>query len=78
MNYLPEYKGYYADVEIDFEDHILHGRIDGIRDLVTFESETVDGIIREFHNAVEAYLAFCARHGKVPDMPVQLPMTEYA
>ena len=78
MNYLPDYKGYSADIEIDFEDHILHGRIDGIRDLVTFESETVEGIVREFHSAVEAYLELCARHGKVPDMPMQLPVAAYA
>ena len=78
MNYLPEYKGYSADIEIDFEDHILHGRIDGIRDLVTFESETVDGIVREFHSAVDDYLEFCAEVGKQPNVPEALPMAEYA
>ena len=78
MNYLPEYKGYCADVEIDFEDHILHGRIDGIRDLVTFESETVDGIVREFHSAVDDYLEFCSEVGKQPNMPETLPVAEYA
>lgn len=72
MNNMPEYKGYYADIEIDFEDHILHGRIYGIRDLVTFESETVDGIVEEFHSAVDDYLEFCARLGDQPNEPVSL------
>lgn len=69
MNEKPEYKGYRADLEIDFEGHVLHGKIYGISDLVTFESETVDGIIREFHSAVDDYLDFCAEVGKVPNTP---------
>lgn len=43
---------------------VLDGRIDGIRDLVTFESETVSGIIQEFHSAVNEYLLFCEENGK--------------
>ena len=69
MNTIPEYKGYNADVVIDFEGHVLHGKIDGISDLVTFESETVDGIVQEFHSAVDDYLEFCAEHGKEPEVP---------
>ena len=57
MNIL-EYKGFTGSVEIDFPSHMLHGRIKNIRDLVTFESETVSGIIQEFHNAVDDYLEF--------------------
>ena len=66
MNDIPEYKGYHAVIEIDFEGHILHGKIDNICDLVTFESETVEGIIQEFRNAVDDYLEFCAEMGKAP------------
>lgn len=68
MNRLPEYKGYYADIVIDFEGHVLHGKIDGIGDLVTFESETVNGIVHEFHNAVDDYIDFCIEHGKEPEV----------
>ena len=67
MNDIKEYKGYHAKIDIDFEGHVLHGKIDNIRDLVTFESETVDGIIREFHSAVDDYLEFCNAVGKQPD-----------
>ena len=59
-----EYKGFTGSVEIDFPSHLLHGRIDGIRDLVTFESETVSGIIQEFRSAVDEYLFFCEEIGK--------------
>ena len=69
MNNVLEYKGYWTNIKIDFESHLLHGRIEGIRDLVNFESETVEGIIKEFHNAVDDYLDFCAEIGKSPDIP---------
>ena len=59
-----EYKGFTGSVEIDFPSHLLHGRIEGIRDLVTFESETVSGIMQEFHSAVDDYLLFCEDVGK--------------
>ncbi|MBR1436924.1 MAG: hypothetical protein IJ587_00240 [Synergistaceae bacterium] len=73
MNNIQEYKGYWTDIEIDFESHMLHGRLEGIRDLVNFESETIDGIIREFHSAVDDYLAFCEEIGKSPDIPNYMP-----
>lgn len=73
MNNIQEYKGYWTDIEIDFESHMLHGRLEGIRDLVNFESETIDGIIREFHSAVDDYLAFCEEIGKSPDIPNDMP-----
>ena len=74
-----EYKVYHADLEIDFEGHVLHGKIYGIGDLVTFESETVDGVIKEFHSAVDDYLDFCAEVGKAPDTPNDiLKVVEYA
>ena len=73
-----EYKGYWTNIEIDFESHVLHGRLEGIRDLVNFESETIDGIEREFHSAVDDYLEFCAELGDEPNVPMQLLMVEYA
>lgn len=65
-----EYKGYYANVEIDFEANEFYGEIEGIRDFVNFISdisEGVPGIIREFHSAVDDYLEFCQDVGKQPD-----------
>lgn len=73
-----EYKGYYTDIKIDFETKQFYGELEGIRDFVNFESETIDGIVREFHSAVDDYLAFCAELGDAPNVPVSLPMAEYA
>jgi predicted HicB family RNase H-like nuclease len=62
-----EYNGYVAKVEYSVEDNVLFGRVEGIRDLVTFESETAVGIEQAFHGAVDDYLAFCEQRGKQPD-----------
>ena len=79
MNNILEYKGYWTDIEIDFESHVLHGRLEGIRDLVNFESETIEGIIQEFHSAVDDYLEFCAELGEAPNEPEErVEVAEYA
>lgn len=63
------YKGYSARVEYDDEDGILFGQIAGIRDGVGFHAETVEGLRAAFHEAVEDYVATCARIGKEPQKP---------
>lgn len=66
-NDILEYKGYHARVEFDSVSKILHGKIEGINDLVTFESDSVSEIENEFHKAVDDYLAFCENIGQSPD-----------
>jgi len=63
------YQGCTAHVESDAEDQILHGRVEGIRDSVTFEGATVDGLIADFHAAVDHYLAVCRQRGEAPQQP---------
>lgn len=67
MKSILEYKGYHAKVEIDIENKILYGKIEGIRDLVNFESDSVDTLEQEFRDAVDDYLEFCQEMGKEPD-----------
>lgn len=62
-----EYKGYYTKIEYDTTADILYGKIEGIGDLVTFESDSVQGIKNEFHLAVDDYLEMCKELGKEPD-----------
>ena len=60
------YKGYLARVEYDDEDGIFTGRLAGIRDGVGFHADTVEGLRAAFHEAVEDYLATCAKLGREP------------
>ena len=62
-----EYKGYHSRIEFDSYSKVLHGKIEGINDLVTFESESVSEIESEFHKAVDDYLAFCEEIGQEPN-----------
>ncbi len=62
-----EYKGYHTKIEFDADTCILHGRIEGIADLVDFECEDVNEVEQEFRNAVDDYLIFCDEVGKDPE-----------
>ena len=64
-----EHKGYIGTVELSVEDGVLHGKLAFIRDLVTYESETADGLVRAFHEAVDDYLADCESEGREPNKP---------
>ncbi len=64
------YKGYTGKiVDFDEETGYLHGRVLGIRDVVTFEALTIKEAIEEFQRSVNDYLAFCAEQGKDPAKP---------
>ena len=67
MKNILEYKGYITKIEYSTEDKVLYGKIEGIKDLVNFESESVDKIEKEFHSAVDDYLQLCSDLGQEPD-----------
>ena len=67
MSDLTQYKGYRANVEIDFEANEFYGELINIHGFVNFISDIKDGIpgiIREFHSAVDDYIDFCNTVGK--------------
>lgn len=63
------YKGYQGSSECSVEDECLFGRILFVRDLVTYEGETVAELEVAFREAVDDYLSTCAKLGKAPDKP---------
>lgn len=67
MRQVLEYKGYYTKVEYSIEDKLLHGKIEGINDLVNFECISADQVEEKFHEAVDDYLLFCQDIGAEPD-----------
>jgi predicted HicB family RNase H-like nuclease len=67
-NYV-HYKDYVGSVEFSEADGVFHGKVVGIKSLISFEGDSVDAIIEDFHNAVDEYLAFCAETGKQPEKP---------
>jgi len=67
MSNIMEYKGYYTRIEFDADTKLLHGKIEDINDLVTFESKDSSCIESEFHAVVDDYLDFCKEVGKEPE-----------
>lgn len=58
------HKGYAGSVEFSEEDELLHGKLIGIRDAVTYEGKDVKSLTRSFRRAVDEYVAFCEAEGK--------------
>lgn len=67
MSNVIQYKGYFSNVKYSQEDQILFGKIEGIRDLVTFECENAGEVEQAFKDAVDDYLEFCEEEGKDPN-----------
>jgi predicted HicB family RNase H-like nuclease len=64
-----KYKGYVGRVEFDSEARILHGEVVGIRDVVTFQGQSVSEVERAFRESVDDYLDFCKQRGEKPEKP---------
>ena len=80
------YKGYSGTIEFDEDDLIFHGRVTGIRDIVTFEADSAAGYSLAIIVGVNSVIAlfYYARVAKtmimddVPDgdlSPVQVPVS---
>jgi predicted HicB family RNase H-like nuclease len=62
-----EYKGYIGTIEA--EDGVFHGRVAGLRDVITFEETSFAEVEQAFRDSIDDYLAFCAQRGEPPDRP---------
>lgn len=69
MNQTLEYKNYHGSVQYSADDKLLHGRVLGLRDMISYSGTDVRGLEKSFRAAIEEYLAFCAAEGKKPDVP---------
>jgi len=67
-NYL-HYKNYTGSVCFSERDAVFHGKVIGIKALISFEGESVRALTDDFHTAVDEYLKFCATKGKEPEKP---------
>jgi predicted HicB family RNase H-like nuclease len=53
------YKGYTGVFEYDDEAKIFHGDVYMQRDVVTFQSDTSEGMKKEFRESIDDYLKWC-------------------
>jgi predicted HicB family RNase H-like nuclease len=69
LNQTLEHKGYNGSVLYSAEDKMLHGRVLGIRDTISFGGTTVRSLEKNFKDAVDEYLRLCEETGKTPNTP---------
>ena len=63
------YKGYTGEVTIDGNADVLSGVVLDIRDVVTFEGDTVNEIKQAFRDSIDDYLNFCHELGRKANKP---------
>ena len=63
------YKGYTGIVEFDEEARIFHGEVVGLRDVITFQGQSVDELEKAMSESVDFYLAWCMERNKEPEKP---------
>jgi len=63
------YKGYHGSLEFSVEDDCLHGRLQDINGIITYEGNTVKEVKAAFKDSVDDYLAYCKETGKEPNKP---------
>lgn len=69
MNSL-DYKGYLGTFAFDEDAEVFHGRVVGLRDVVTFEGQSVEELKKALADSVEDYLQFCRERGEEPEKPL--------
>lgn len=53
---LGPYMGFYGSLKKDVESNVFYGRVVGIQDVVTYESDRVESIDQAFMDSVDEYL----------------------
>lgn len=61
------YKGYTARIDFDERDNIFVGRVLGIKDSISFHGKSVSELTKDFHAAINHYLADCEATGRNPE-----------
>ena len=63
------YKSYRASVSFDEDALLFHGEVLGIRDVITFQAQSAEELLKAFHESVDDYLSWCAEDGVEPEKP---------
>ena len=63
------YKGYEGIAEFDEEAHIFSGEVIGLKNVITFQGESVEELEQSFRDSVDDYLAWCEEDGVEPEKP---------
>ena len=65
------HKNYETEIEYDADAEIFHGRVRLVRDVVTFEGQSIEELKRELAASLEDYFAWCKARGEAPEAPAK-------
>ncbi|MDE0064981.1 MAG: type II toxin-antitoxin system HicB family antitoxin [Gammaproteobacteria bacterium] len=71
MSDMLEYRGFMGSVLYSGEDETFHGKLEFIRDLVTYEGDDAKSLKQAFREAVDDYLQLCEVEERAPDVPLK-------
>jgi predicted HicB family RNase H-like nuclease len=57
-----KYKGFIGSVHYASEDRIFYGKVEGIKDLISFEGSTVDELEKGFKYMVDEHIRDCEKN----------------
>jgi predicted HicB family RNase H-like nuclease len=61
------YRGYHAEIKYDPSADAFHGRVLGMRDVISFYGRTPEELRHEMQAAIEGYLDWCETDGAKPE-----------
>ncbi len=64
-----QYRDYVARIMLDERRGVLHGRVENLADVISFEGATVEELQKEFEESVNLYLKVCKKRGIEPKRP---------
>lgn len=67
MDNILHYKGYSGTVQYSFNDNMLFGKVLDVKNLISYEGQSVDELREDFEAAVDDYLAMCEENGVEPE-----------
>lgn len=63
------YRGYTGTIEFDEDDLVFHGRVVGVRDIVSYEADNAEDLVKAFHDSVDDFLEDYAERDEEPAKP---------
>lgn len=66
MKNILQYKGFWTKINYEEETSTFWGKLEDIEDLVSFESDTIEGLKKEFRDSVDEHIEECEIIGKDP------------
>ena len=64
-------EGYIGVMEVDPDANLIHGDVIGLRDVITFQGQSVAEALQAFKDSVDDYLRWCARNREAARKDVQ-------